>query len=158
MDEEIDYELTIAQFMTSTGSDDYNKAYEYLGKNDWNVDNAVSKFIEDNPVDFYKQYSNDNEKYKTNNNKKQTTLLDEIRGINDTDYYKDSKSSSLNSNKRVGKVDINKNDNKKSDSNKSNVTSTCKLKNEVNEMIGLPFEKDINSVSKFIIYLVQKFY
>lgn len=152
MDEEIDYELTIAQFMTSTGSDDYNKAYEYLGKNDWNVDKAISKFIEENPIDFYKQYSNDNDKYKTNNNKKQPTLLDEIRGVNDSDYYKESKSSSLNSNKRNVKVDINKNENKKSDSSKSNVTSTCKLKNEVNEMIGLPIEKDINSVSKFIIF------
>ena len=155
MNEEIDYELIIAQFMTSTGSEDYNKAYEYLGMNDWNVDKAISKFIEENPTDFYKQYSNDNDKYKTNNNnKKQTTLLDEIRGVNDSDYYKDSKSSSLNSNKRTVKVNINNTDNNKSDSNNSNVTSTCKLKNEVNEMIGLPYEKDINSVSKFIIYLV----
>lgn len=155
MDEEIDYELLIAQFMNSTCCEDYNKAYEYLGKCNWNIDTATSNYLEDNPAEFYKQYSNFENEKNNNDNKKQHTLLDEIKGTYDSEYYANfEKSKSLKSKKST--VNINRNETNSENKNDKNVI--CAFKNEVNEMLGLPFEKDLNSVSIYKLILVQKFY
>lgn len=145
MDEEIDYEFLIAQFMNSTSCEDYNKAYEYLGKCNWNIDTATANYLEDNPAEFYKQYSNfENEKTNNNNNKKQHTLLDEIKGTYDSEYYANfEKDKSIKSKKSNVSINVNKSNYE----NKNDKKSICEFKNEVNEMLGLPIEKDLNSVS-----------
>ena len=143
MDEEIDYEFLIAQFMNSTCCEDYNKAYEYLGKCNWNIDTATSNYLEDNPAEFYKQYSNF-ESEKTNNNKKQHTLLDELKGTYDSENYANfEKDKSIKSKNSSVKINVNKSNSE----NKNDKKSVCEFKNEVNEMLGLSIEKDLNSVS-----------